>query len=163
MKKLIQQILRKAYINNSLNYGSFIMKYFLDSSFILALIIKTDENYEKALELIDLFNEDCYINQNVLNEVLTLVGRKIDISAAKEVYYTLIDNFILLNEYSIGEYNGNNFAIFEKYAGINSKKTKVSFTDSSIILTMKEFGIKNLVSFDKEFKRVEGITLISKN
>ena len=139
------------------------MKYFLDLSFILALIIKTDENYENALELVDIFNDECYINFNVLNEVLTLVGRKIDILAAKEVYYTLIDNFILLNEYSIGEYNENTFAIFETYVGSDSKKTKLSFTDSSIILTMKEFGIKNLVSFDKEFKRVEGINIINKN
>lgn len=139
------------------------MKYFLDSSFILALIIKTDENYENALELVDIFNDECYINYNVLNEVLTLVGRKIDILAAKEVYYTLIDNFILLNEYSIGEYNENTFAIFETYVGSNSKKTKLSFTDSSIILAMNEFGIKNLVSFDKEFKRVEGINIINKN
>lgn len=139
------------------------MKYFLDSSFILALIIKTDENYENALELVDIFNDECYINYNVLNEVLTLVGRKIDILAAKEVYYTLIDNFILLNEYSIGEYNENTFAIFETYVGSNSKKIKLSFTDSSIILAMNEFGIKNLVSFDKEFKRVEGINIINKN
>ena len=139
------------------------MKYFLDSSFILALIIKTDENYENALELVDIFNDECYINFDVLNEVLTLVGRKIDILAAKEVYYTLIDNFILLNEYSIGEYNENTFAIFETYVGSDSKKTKLSFTDSSIILAMNEFGIKNLVSFDKEFKRVEGINIINKN
>ena len=139
------------------------MKYFLDSSFILALIIKTDENYENALELVDIFNDECYINFNVLNEVLTLVGRKIDILAAKEVYYTLIDNFILLNEYSIGEYNENTFASCETYVGSDSKKTKLSFTDSSIILAMNEFGIKNLVSFDKEFKRVEGINIINKN
>ena len=139
------------------------MKYFLDSSFILALILKTDDNFEKALELVDILNDDCYINNNVLNEVLTLVGRKIDISAAREVYYTLIDNFTILNEYSIAEYNENTFRIFEAFVGVSSKKAKLSFTDSSIILTMKEFGINNLVSFDKEFKRVEGIRCISKN
>lgn len=139
------------------------MKYFLDSSFILALILKTDDNYEKALGLVEILNDDCYINHNVLNEVLTLVGRKIDISAAREVYYTLIDNFTLLNEYSIAEYNENTFRIFETYVGTNSKKAKFSFTDSSIILTMDKFGINNLVSFDKEFKRVEGIRCISKN
>ena len=139
------------------------MKYFLDSSFILALIIKTDENHEKAVELFDIIDQDCYINHNLLNEVLTLTGRKIDIFAAKELFYTLIDNFTLLNEYSIAEYNENTFLIFEKYIGENSKKAKFSFTDSSIILTMKEFGINKLVSFDKEFKRVEDIEFISKN
>lgn len=138
------------------------MKYFLDSSFILALILKTDANHEKAFELVDVLNEDCYINHNVLNEVLTLVGRKINILAAKEVYYTLIDNFTLLNEYSIAEYNENTFKIFENYIGSNSNKAKLSFTDSSIVLTMREFEISDLLSFDKEFKRVDGINIINK-
>lgn len=138
------------------------MKYFLDSSFILALILKTDANHEKAFELVDVLNEDCYINHNVLNEVLTLVGRKINILAAKEVYYTLIDNFTLLNEYSIAEYNENTFKIFENYKGSNSNKAKLSFTDSSIVLTMREFEISDLLSFDKEFKRVDGINIINK-
>lgn len=138
------------------------MKYFLDSSFILALILKTDANHEKAFELVDVLNEDCYINHNVLNEVLTLVGRKINILAAKEVYYTLIDNFTLLNEYSIAEYNENTFKIFENYIGSNSNKAKLSFTDSSIVLTMREFEIGNLLSFDKEFKRVDGINIVNK-
>lgn len=138
------------------------MKYFLDSSFILALILKTDANHEKAFELVDLLNEDCYINHNVLNEVLTLVGRKINILAAKEVYYTLIDNFTLLNEYSIAEYNENTFKIFENYIGSNSNKAKLSFTDSSIVLTMREFEISNLLSFDKEFKRVDEINIVNK-
>lgn len=138
------------------------MKYFLDSSFILALILKTDANHEKAFELVDVLNEDCYINHNVLNEVLTLVGRKINILAAKEVYYTLIDNFTLLNEYSIAEYNENTFKIFENYIGSNSNKAKLSFTDSSIVLTMREFEISDLLSFDKEFKRVDEINIVNK-
>lgn len=138
------------------------MKYFLDSSFILALILKTDANHEKAFELVDVLNEDCYINHNVLNEVLTLVGRKINILAAKEVYYTLIDNFTLLNEYSIAEYNENTFKIFENYIGSNSNKAKLSFTDSSIVLTMREFEIGNLLSFEKEFKRLDGINIVNK-
>ena len=44
--------------------------------------------------------------------------------------------------------------IYEKF------DTKLSYTDSSIIYIMKEEGINNLISFDKEFKRVEGINLI---
>lgn len=136
------------------------MKYFLDSSFILALVLNSDSNYKKAVNLAYVLNEKCYINNNVLNEVLTLIGRKLDINSAKELYYNIIDSFELLNEYDISNYNSENFNIFEKYVGENSKKTKLSFTDSSIILTMKEYNIPNLVSFDKEFKKVKGINLI---
>ena len=81
------------------------MKYFLDTSFILALVLDADSNHEKALKLLYLFDEDCYINNNVLNEVLTLIGRKLNISAAREVYYGLIDTFTILNEYDIANYN----------------------------------------------------------
>ena len=136
------------------------MKYFLDTSFIMALVLNSDANYNKAVKLDYILNEKCFINNNVLNEVLTLTGRKINIDSAKEIYYNLIDSFEVLNEYNILNYNSENFKIFEKYIGINSNKTKLSFTDSSIILTMKEFEIDSLVTFDKEFKRVEGINLI---
>ncbi|WP_303247455.1 type II toxin-antitoxin system VapC family toxin [uncultured Methanobrevibacter sp.] len=136
------------------------MKYFLDTSFILAIVLDSDSNYKKAVNLAYVLNEKCYINNNVLNEVLTLIGRKLDINSAKELYYNIIDSFELLNEYDISNYNSENFNIFEKYVGENSKKSKLSFTDSSIILTMKEYNIPNLVSFDKEFKKVKGINLI---
>lgn len=136
------------------------MKYFLDTSFILALIIDSDSNYKKAVNLSYVLNEKCYINNNVLNEVLTLTGRKLGIDSAKEIFYNLIDSFEILNEYNILNYTSENFKIFEKYVGNNSNKTKLSFTDSSIILTMKEYNIPNLVSFDAEFKNVENINLI---
>lgn len=136
------------------------MKYFLDTSFILALILDSDSNHDKAKNLSYILNEECYINNNVLNEVLTLTGMKLNINSAKELYYSIIDSFELLNEYDILNYNSENFKIFETYIGVNSNKTKLSFTDSSIILTMKSFKINNLVSFDKEFEKIEGINLI---
>ncbi len=136
------------------------MKYFLDTSFIMALVLDSDANYNKAVKLDYILNENCFINNNVLNEVLTLTGRKINIDSAKEIYYNLIDSFEVLDEYDILNYNSENLKIFEKYIGINSNKTKLSFTDSSIILTMKEFEIDSLVTFDKEFKRIEDINLI---
>ena len=136
------------------------MKYFLDTSFIIALVLNSDSNHQNALKLAYILSEDCYINNNVLNEVLTLTGRKLNIDSAREIYYGLIDTFTLLNEYDITNYNNKNFEIFEESVGVNSNKTKLSFTDSSIILTMKEYGISRLVSFDEEFKRIDDINLI---
>ena len=137
------------------------MKYFLDTSFILSLVLDSDQNYEKALKLLYVFDEECYINNNVLNEVLTLVGIKLNISSAKLAYYAMIDNFTILNEYEINNYNYKTFEIFEGNIRVNSEKTKLSFTDSSIILSMREYGIDNLVSFDKGFEDFKDITLIN--
>ena len=95
-----------------------------------------------------------------MNEVLTLTGRKINIYAAEEIYYGLIDSFEILNEYTIFNYTAKTFDIFKKIVGSNSKKTKLSFTDSSIILTMNESNITDLVSFDQQFKNFKKINLI---
>ena len=136
-------------------------KVFLDTSFILAYVNSNDELHDNALRLEEaenILSQDCYINNNVLNEVLTLTGRKMNIDAAEEIYYGLIDS--LLNEYTIFNYTAKTFDIFKKIVGTNSKKTKLSFTDSSIILTMKESNITDLVSFDQQFKNFNKINLI---
>ena len=64
-------------------------EYFLDTSFIMALLLDSDSNHKKAVNLAYVLNEKCYINNNILNEVLTLTGRKLNISAAREVYYNM--------------------------------------------------------------------------
>ena len=137
-------------------------KVFLDTSFILAYVNSNDELHENALRIEDaenILSQICYINNNVLNEVLTLTGMKINIDAAEEIYYGLIDSFEILNEYTIFNYTAQTFDIFKKIVK-TSKKTKLSFTDSSIILTMKESNISDLVSFDEQFKNFNEINLI---
>ena len=138
-------------------------KVFLDTSFILGLVNSDDELHENAIKLEEgenILSQDCYINNNVLNEVLTLTGGKINIDAAEETYYGLIDSFEILNEYNIVNYTSKTFDIFKRVVGPNSKKTKLSFTDSSIILTMKESNITELISFDQQFKHFDEINLI---
>lgn len=137
-------------------------KVFLDTSFILGLVNSNDELHENAIKLEEgenILSQDCYINNNVF-EVLTLTGRKINIDAAEETYYGLIDSFEILNEYNIVNYTSKTFDIFKRVVGPNSKKTKLSFTDSSIILTMKESNITELISFDQQFKHFDEINLI---
>ena len=75
-------------------------KVFLDTSFILAYVNSNDELHENALRLEeaeDILSQVCYINNNVVNEVLTLTGRKMNIDDAEEIYYGLIDSFEILN------------------------------------------------------------------
>mgnify|MGYP001566604286 CR=1 FL=1 len=42
----------------------------------------------------------------------------------------------------------------------SQKETKLSFTDCSILSIMQEQGIKNLATFDEEFKKIKDINLI---
>ena len=56
------------------------MKIFVDSSFLIALVNENDSLHEKSLEYIDLIEKnDCYISNLVINEVITVIGNKIDL------------------------------------------------------------------------------------
>ena len=105
-------------------------KIFLDTSFILGYVNSNDELHDNALRLEEaenILSQDCYINNNVLNEVLTLSGRKLNIDSAEEIYYGLIDSFEILNEYTIFNYIAKTFDISKGLLEPISKKTKLSF------------------------------------
>lgn len=131
------------------------MKIFVDSSFLIALVNENDSLHEKSLEYIDLIEKnDCYISNLVINEVITVIGNKIDLETAISAYDLINDIFHVINEYEIKDFNSTTMLIYEKH------NTKLSFTDCSIIVDMHYHKIENLLSFDKEFKKAEGINLI---
>ena len=131
------------------------MKIFVDSSFLIALVNENDSLHEKSLEYIDLIEKnDCYISNLVINEVITVIGNKIDLETALSAFDLINDIFHIINEYEIKDFNSNTMLIYEKHG------TKLSFTDCSIIVDMHYHKIENLLSFDKEFKKAEGINLI---
>lgn len=131
------------------------MKIFVDSSFLIALVNENDSLHEKSLEYIDLIEKNgCYISNLVINEVITVIGNKIDLETALSAFDLINDIFHVINEYEIKDFNSTTMLIYEKHG------TKLSFTDCSIIVDMHYHKIENLLSFDKEFKKAEGINLI---
>ena len=130
-------------------------KIFLDTSFIIALAFDNDENNKSAVNLLNILQEDGYINNSIVNEVVTVSNNKGDSTKAKKMFNFLIDNFIVINEYSIINYNSKTMVNFSKHNG------KLSFTDSGIITTMTEYNIKKLVTFDKAFRKENRVDVIS--
>lgn len=129
-------------------------KYFFDSSFIIALALDNDSNKSKALELTDLLSEECYIGDNVIEEVVNVVNLKGDANKAETLYNFMMDNFKIINEHEIPNYNTKTIKVFKKFNG------KLSYTDSSMIISVLEHNIDYLVTFDNEFKREERITVV---
>lgn len=129
-------------------------KIFIDTSFIIALAFENDENNERAVELVNILKEDCYINNSIVNEVVTVSNNKGDSTKASTMFNFLIDNFTIINEYNIVNYNSKTMVNFSKHNG------KLGFTDSGIITTMVEHDIKELVSFDKAFNKENRISVI---
>ena len=91
------------------------------------------------------------------NECITVSYNKTkSLKISQEVYYIIIDNFKILNEYNIVNYNAKTMDLFNKHNG------KLSFTDSGIITTMKENNIFDLLTFDTQFKKENSINVIDK-
>ena len=129
-------------------------KVFLDTSFIIALAFDNDENNKRAVEFKNILSEDCYINNSIVNEVVTVSNNKGDSTKAGIMFNFLVDNFTIINEYNIINYNDKTMFNFNNHNG------KLSFTDSGIITTMVEHDIKKLVTFDKAFKKEDQIEVI---
>ena len=129
-------------------------KIFLDTSFIIALAFDNDDNNKNAVELKNILSKDCYINNSVVNEVVTVSNNKGNSTKAKTMFNFLIDNFTIINEYNIVNYNSKTMVTFNKHEG------NLSFTDSGIITTMVEHNIRKLVTFDKAFGKENQIEVI---
>ena len=66
------------------------MKYFVDSSFIIALINENDSLHNKSLKYLDLIeSNECYISNLIINEVVTVIGNKIGSETALSAYWLL--------------------------------------------------------------------------
>ena len=134
------------------------MKYFIDSSFIVSLFKLTDSNHEIAKKHMDIIeNNDCYISNGVLLEVITILMKKTkDNGIVKLAYGYLLDNFHIVNEYHINNYNNEVMRLFLKY---NNNNFKVSLIDCSSIVIFNYYDLDYIVSFDKGFKLFDEINL----
>lgn len=134
-------------------------KVLCDSSFIVALFRKNDGLHQKAVANQDILNNnDCYITDGILAEVITILGQKTkDISLVKVVYNYLKDNLIILHESEINMFNDDVFSVFEKY---NKDNFKVGFIDCSQVVVYNYHNLDYIVSFDKGFEMFNEIQVI---
>lgn len=134
------------------------MKILLDSSFIIAIFRKNDPLHQKAIENKEILDNDCYISNGIVSEVITILGQKTkDIALVRLVYNYMKDNFTIINESDINMYSDNVFAIFEKY---NKNKFKLGFIDCSEVVIYEYYNLDYVASFDEEFKLFDEINLM---
>ena len=133
------------------------MKILLDSSFIIAIFRKNDPLHQRAIKNRDILQNDCYISNGIISEVITILGQKTkDIALVRLAYNYMKDNFTVIDESDINMYNDNVFAIFEKY---NKNKFRLGFIDCSEVVIYDYYNIDYVVSFDSEFGLFEEIKL----
>lgn len=132
-------------------------KILLDSSFLVAIFRKNDSLHQRAIENRDVLENDCYISNGIISEVISILGQKTkDIALVRLAYNYMKDNFTIIDESDINMYNDNVFAIFEKY---NKDKFRLGFIDCSQGVIYDYYDLDYVVSFDGEFKLFKEINL----
>jgi predicted nucleic acid-binding protein len=131
---------------------------FLDSSFLVAVEVKTDQNHEKAIKIRDEIIRGkfggTFISDYIFDETITVTfGRTKKLQKAVLVGNQLkaSSKILKVNEKVFNKA----WEIFKK-----QKETHFSFTDCTTIVIMDENKIKNIATFDEDFKKIKEINVI---
>ena len=124
---------------------------FVDSTYFIARLNKKDKFYERAVELEPQLNEKRYINNAVLVETLdsfiSCGGQNAD---GLFNYLNDMNELIVLNEKDY-------LAAIDLFGDYDFS---ISFSNCTILQSMKNLGIDKIASFDDDFSKVEGLTVI---
>lgn len=125
---------------------------FVDTTFLLALLIKTDRYHDLALNIAKNIQEKKMINNTVLNETLnafTGKGGKI----GKELYQVINEIFDI--EYLNEDDYKNAVDIYLNY------DSSINYSDCTILVSMQKNKIDKIISFDSDFNKIKGISVIN--
>lgn len=125
---------------------------FLDSSYLIALMIKQDRNYKKASDLkTTIFNERIIINNTVLSEVLNSFNKYNSLNLEHNV-----NNMFKFDIDYLTEDDYKKALTYYRYYN-----TAINFSDCTILVTMNKYNTDKIVSFDSDFNKIKGIINIS--
>ena len=131
---------------------------FLDSSFLVSLEVETDQNHEKAVKIRDEIIEGKFskiiISDYIFDETITVTFSK-----TKELQKAVLVGTNLRESVEIIKIDEE---IFNSAWNLfkNQKETMFSFTDCTTLALMEKENIKNIATFDKDFKKIKEINVI---
>ncbi len=123
---------------------------FVDTSFLIALLISSDNFHENAVGISQTINEHKVINNTVLNETLnafTGKGGKV----GKELYDAIIEMFDI-HYLNSADYED----AIDLYLHFDSS---INYSDCTILSTMFQNNINQILSFDSDFEKIDGISV----
>jgi predicted nucleic acid-binding protein len=128
---------------------------FLDSSFIIALTDLDDQFHEKAVNILPSLGAQRVISGLVISESVTAVGTRLGAKAARDVFENLLYDSATKTIFGSKRLYERAMTIYTKYGG------RLSFPDSVTVRLMYDQKIKEIVSFDSDFDRIDRLTRIS--
>ena len=129
-----------------------------DTSFLAAYAVLRDQNHGRAEKLFqEVFGEKhgkVLVPDAVFYEAMTVVfARTKSLKAATDFGKRLLDSSsIVFGEQTLLD---SSFEIFS-----NQRGTKLSFADCMLVALARTLGVEKIATFDSEFKKVPGITVI---
>lgn len=122
---------------------------FLDTSYIVGLVIKNDNYSDKSLKLKSyLKNEKKLINNTVFNEVLnslTSFNSEYSADSLSNLLLSYDVNFLSADDYA------ESISLFKYY------NCSINFSDCTILNSMIKNNVNTIVSFDSDFDKINGI------
>lgn len=128
---------------------------FLDSSFVIALADVDDQFHERAVKILPAVGLERLISDLVISESVTAIGARLGSKAAREVFENLAYDSSTKTVFSSKRLYERALSVYTKYDG------HLSFADSVTVRLMYDQKIKEIVSFDSDFDRVDSLTRVS--
>ena len=126
---------------------------FLDSSFLIAFVNDDDKHHQKTRNKMTEI-EDPVISDQVFSETL-------DYLFAKEEHRKAVEFGKYMRKSKINILNTSEPVINDAFKLF--KNNEISFTDCSIVSSMKILGIEKLATFDKDFEQFQEIETVPNN
>ena len=122
---------------------------FVDASYLIALIVEKDQWHNDAIKLLDkLKSDDKIITEAMIIESLNLIGSCHGGKVGYMAFKYIKDNFTIFKSDTLLE---ESLRYYLKFDGT------LSLADCTAIHTMKENNIHEIISFDDDFDKVDGI------
>ncbi len=128
---------------------------FIDASFFIAATNKQDQWHEKAGEILPIIKkEEKVTSELILSESITLVGSLFGGKKGLKLFNYILDNHEV--HYVNKAMSFKAMETFLQYDGT------ISFADSVSVEVMRNLEIDEIVSFDSDFDKVDGIIRVHK-
>ncbi|MDI6806943.1 MAG: PIN domain-containing protein [Candidatus Aenigmarchaeota archaeon] len=130
----------------------------LDTSFIVSYYNIRDENHKRAVELMkDIVNKkygSLYITDYIFDESITVILIRL-----KSFSKTIAVGKLIRKSAEMLWIEKDTFEeAWKLFRG--QKKTAFSFTDCTTLGIMEKRNVKNIVTFDEDFKKIKGVNVI---
>lgn len=133
------------------------MKLLLDTNFIVAYILPNDSLHYRSIKLEEsknIVSNECYVTNQVITEVMNILGQKDSVGLAIKTYNMMKDSFICINEYDIPNFNDrviSTYKMLNKFEDKLNSKYDLGFTDCTILTVANYYNLDGIVSFDEGF------------